>query len=188
MANAVLHPRLTTYLPYRRVDRSPTIAVGVLVIGFAAAIAATLNAVELWVLTAAAIAAVVIIQPRFGLYLSVLVICLDPGIGVLRPVAGVMFEGMRSLIFSPLELLVILTTVAWLVNSPRPRRWPNKYTTMLLVPLAFVLAIAIFRGIDQGGNFRIALWEVRGTLIAIPFVFLASGLITERAHLLALAG
>ena len=185
MSRAAVAPRRPTSRPAGGDSAVFVIALAGLSL-FGAILAVAADSFELLALTAVGPAAIVFIQPRLGLFAVILIICLDPEGPLLGPLADAMFSGLPGILATPLELLVGWTAFAWLLNSGE-RRWPNGYILFVAVGLSLLLCLAVFRGVEQGGDFRIALWEVRAMLVSIPVIFIASGLITDRRHLSQLA-
>lgn len=89
-----------------------------------------------------------------------------------------------SLIFSPLELYLTLTTIVWLLGRLDPRRAPFERGTLLWPVLAFTafVVLGFLHGISTNGDLNIALWEVR-PIVYVPLLYvLATNLCTSRRH------
>lgn len=146
----------------------------------------------LWVLAALGFAAVVLVQPRLGLYAIVVAagleyVAFDPVTSPFRFLfasAG-STASVPSMNATPVELLIAWTTIAWLIRGSAPgvRLWPNRYLLGGSIGLALAMLLALQYGVDNGGDLTIALWEMRGFLVVPPLMLLVSGLITERRHL-----
>ncbi len=134
-------------------------------------------------------AAVILYQPRYGIYLSLFLALL--GDGILIPwypflknfsSAESIFFLNNSLITSPLEIYLGLTLLSWLGRAAVQRKI-KFYTGALFWPVMLFVAFVIFGlgyGLFRGGNLNVALWEAR-PIFYLPVMFvLVSNLITTR--------
>jgi hypothetical protein len=95
-----------------------------------------------------------------------------------------------ALIFSPLELYLVLTFIVWLVGRLDASRAPFERGTLLWPVLAF--AFFVFSGFAYGiatdGNVVVALWEAR-PITYVPLVYvLVTNLCTSRRQYALLLG
>ncbi|MGD2048473.1 MAG: O-antigen ligase family protein [Chloroflexota bacterium] len=136
-------------------------------------------------------AAVIIYKPRYGIYLTLFFALV--GDSTLNP-AYPFFKNFSSqesffylhdaLIFSPLELFLLLTLISWLGRGIMRRKldfyagplfWPVMvFTAFIILGLAY--------GLARGGDINIALWEVRPILYLPIMLILVSNLLTKREH------
>ncbi len=136
-------------------------------------------------------AAAILYQPRYGLYL-ILGFSLA-GDAVMMPwypfnkgfssYESIFFLS-RSLIFSPLEVYIVLTLLSWLVRDTMQRRL-KVYKGVLFWPAIIFLGFVIFGlvyGMLRGGNLNIALWEVRPLFYVVVMLILTGNLVEKRQH------
>jgi|SRR5579859_165768 len=132
-------------------------------------------------------------QPRYGLYLIVFFGL--AGDSVLAPwfpfikdfssVESVLFVN-HSIKFSPLEVYIALTFVAWLVRGALQRNLKLHAGQLGWPALAF-FAFAIFGmayGLGTGGDTTVALWEARPIFYLVAMLILASNLLETREHVI----
>jgi hypothetical protein len=145
-----------------------------------------LGATPLWLLTGLAVAALILVEPRFGLYLLPLILAVDAnGADPLTRSWGRLFSAFPNLYATPVELLILWTSVSWVAHSIRDRRWilPDPIVALVLGILTIILVLGYFRGVMGGGDPVIALWETRGFISLVPIVLLVNGLLREQRHL-----
>jgi hypothetical protein len=138
-------------------------------------------------LAAMFVGALVIYQPRIGLYLTLaLVVLFESGSEDQLMAPGRYFTfglqstvGISGLIISPLEMLLMACLMAWLAKGIMTRQlqfrggrlgWP-----MLLFSIALVFGVV--RGRLGGGDLYIAFWEVRALLYLVGFYVLAANVV-----------
>jgi len=134
----------------------------------------------------------IILQPRYGLYLILFFSLL--GDSFLMPwypfvknfsSSESIFYVQDTLIFSPAEAYLVLVLLSWGLRLWPVRRLPC-HGGALGLPFGMFslsLAVGIGYGIFRGGNLNIALWEVR-PIFYFPLVYLLTvNLITERVHI-----
>jgi O-antigen ligase len=146
-------------------------------------LAVAVNSPELFAFAALGVGAIVLVQPRVGLYMVAFSLGIDPAVGVLQPVGQAVLNPVPGLLFTPLEVLSAWTALAWAVNPSANRRlWPNRHVLVPAIAVGVLVLVALERGLANEGNLTIGLWEVRGMLLVIPLLIATSGLIRERAH------
>ena len=136
-------------------------------------------------------AALIFKEPRYGVYL---IMCFGlMGDNVLAPWFPFIknFSSGESilylndaLIFSPLELYIVLTYVAWLGRMAMRRNWsfyPGELFWTVVVFTGFVI-FGLGYGLGTGGVVNIALWEARPILYLPMMLILVSNLFTKREH------
>ncbi len=134
-------------------------------------------------------------QPRYGLYF--MLFCSLVGDSVLlysypftknlSSVESLLYIS-DALIFSPLELYLLLTVVIWLGKATMQRRLKFQTGPLFWPTLAFMLLQVggLVYGLGTGGSVNVALWESRAIFYLPILLVLVSNLITERAHVMAL--
>ncbi|MEX1254758.1 MAG: O-antigen ligase family protein [Dehalococcoidia bacterium] len=172
--------------------RSGSLAIALLAAGAALACAALVPVPELWVIAALAVGILIVVEPRLGLYLAAVAVGLESvtfgapdspfrylflAIGSSTPLSG--------LAISPVELLVLWTTIAWAVRSAAQGSWrlPNRYLMAGAVCSFVLFLLAVQYGVSRGADLTLALWEVRPMLAVLPLMLITTGLVTERRHL-----
>jgi len=141
------------------------------------------------IIFAAAVA--IFYEPRYGVYLTLFFALVGdntmlpwyPFYKNLSSVESLFFLD-KALIFSPLEIFLVLTTISWLGRAAMQRKldfysgplfWPTMvFTAFVFVGLAY--------GLARGGDANIALWEVRPILYMPLMLVLVSNLVTKREH------
>ncbi len=148
--------------------------------------------VPLSVIAIIAIIAAIAYQPRYGVYL-ILVASLA-GDSLLMPAypflknfssAESLLYLNDSLIFSPLELSLLLILVFWLGKAAMQRQL-KFYTGILFWPallFALFLVFGVVYGLGTGGNTNIALWEVRPIFYMFLMLIFVSNLLEKPEHL-----
>ena len=141
--------------------------------------------------------AVILYQPRYGIYLIVFLSLVGDKVLVPSYPFYLNFSSRESLLYldqrlitSPLEVYLMLTLLSWFVRCAILRKlhfqkgelfWP------MLIFMAFVVFGMVY-GLGRGGNLNIGLWEAR-PIFYLPFMMvLAGNLITERDHVITLMG
>jgi hypothetical protein len=141
--------------------------------------------------------AIIIYQPRYGVYLILFLSLVgDKQLIYWYPFQLNFSSGEsllflhQSLIFSPLEVYLALTLLSWFIHGFILRKlsfnkgdlfWPA------MIFMAFVIFGLVY-GLGRGGNVNVGLWEAR-PIFYLPFMLiLTSNLITERDHILTLMG
>ena len=136
-------------------------------------------------------AAVIIYQPRYGIYLVTFLGL--AGDGTLTPWfpfvknfssrESIFFLG-DSIIINPLEFYIALIFISWFIRAASKRKL-EFFTGPLLPPalifLGFVL-FGLFYGLYTRGNFQVALWEARPMFYLIALLILVSNLLEKREH------
>lgn len=145
-----------------------------------------------WMLFLAGIAAI-LYQPRYGVYLILFLSLLgNKGLIPAYPFQ-LNFSSQESLlfvhnrlIFSPLEVYLVLTLVSWLVRDVilhRLRFYWMELFKPALVFLGFVVFGLVY-GLGRGGNVNVGLWEARPIFYLPLILILVSNLLTKRAHII----
>jgi hypothetical protein len=97
----------------------------------------------------------------------------------------------NSLTISPLELLLILTAVGWLLRLLIDRSSPRLVRGVLWRPMAVFTAFIFFGivvGLGTGGNRYAAIWEFRPFLLLPVLYVVVTNLFTTRRHYAWLGG
>jgi O-antigen ligase len=145
---------------------------------------------------AACVIALVVWRPRYGLYLSLVLLAM------FEPLPREWFSKLGWFIQSdvstttpisffvvtPIELLLALTAVSTLAKLAIARRAPA--TLQLLAPLlvfTVLLVAGIVWGMRSAGSLSVALWETRALFAAILIALLAAQLLRRREHVNCLA-
>jgi len=147
--------------------------------------------VPLGAVVAIGLIAAIAYQPRYGIYLILFASLV--GDSLLLPTypfvknfssAESLLYIHSSLIFSPLELILVLVLVLWLGKAIMQRRL--KFVTGVLFGPALLFTLALIFGVGYGlatgGDLNIALWEVR-PLFYLPFMLIfVSNLLEKTEH------
>jgi hypothetical protein len=147
-----------------------------------------------WLIAALAIALLIAYEPRLGLYLVWSCIGLDSvQYDPLAAPFAKLYQGLPGLLATPIELLLLWTLVATILRWVSTGEWHSNSVNSLLAAgaLSTLLVMAIVLGVNNGGNFTIALWETRAVLLVLPVMLITAALLTERKHvyqLMAVAG
>lgn len=140
-------------------------------------------------------------EPRRGLYLLLtggFLFEVDPrGLNPIPPTARFPFtlnlnnigeiygtQALAPLKFSPAEVIVVLTFLAWIVRSVAIRDFQFRRGAFLGWLLAYIAAVSMgwLHGIATGGDITMAIWEVRAQFLFLAAYLLGANLITERRH------
>jgi hypothetical protein len=149
-----------------------------------------------WLLFLAGIA-FILYQPRYGIYLIIFLSLVgDKGLTYWYPFhlnfssgESLLFLDSR-LIFSPMEVYLVLTLLSWLVRGAILRRL-RFYRGELFWPALVFMAFVVFGlvyGLGRGGDVNIGLWEARAIFYLPVMLVLTSNLITERGQFSTLMG
>ncbi len=136
--------------------------------------------------------AAILYQPRYGIYLILFLSLLgDKGLLPTYPFQlnfssqeSLLFVDSR-LIFSPLELYLVLTLLGWLVRDVILHRL-RFYWMELFWPALIFMGFVVFGlvyGLGRGGNVNVGLWEARSIFYLPLMLILTSQLLTKRAHI-----
>jgi len=144
-----------------------------------------------WLVYAIAMCAI-IYRPRYGVYLMIFLslygdILIAPWYPFNKNFSSreSLFFINKSLIFSPLEVTLVITLLAWLLNG-LIRRKLDFYTGPLFAPVMTFAGFVVFGlvyGLGRRGNVNIALWEARPIFYMFVMVMLTSNLLRKREHL-----
>lgn len=134
----------------------------------------------------------IMIQPRFGIYLTLFFSLVGDKSLIYWYPFHLNFSSPESLlylhyklIFSPMEIFLVLTLLAWLVRGQVLHQLYFR-KTILLWPVVVFLAFVIFgllHGILSGGDMNVGLWEARPIFYLPLMLVLTTNLITERGHI-----
>ncbi|MBX3013823.1 MAG: O-antigen ligase family protein [Caldilineaceae bacterium] len=148
----------------------------------------TLTPVPLRLVVAIGMLVATAYAPRYGIYLilfSTLVgdSLLLPAYPFVKNFSSIesLFYINGALIFSPLELSLVLVLVIWLGRGAMQRRL-NFVTGVLFWPMIFftlMLVYGVVYGLGTGGNMNIALWEVRPIFYLILMMVFVSNLLEK---------
>lgn len=153
-------------------------------------------AVVAWLLFFVGIA-LILYQPRYGVYLILFLSLVgDKSLTYWYPfhLNFSSFESLlyldQRLIFSPMEVYLVLTLLAWLVQDAILGRlhfyWGELFWPAMIF-MAFV-AFGLVYGLARGGDVNVGLWEARAIFYLPIMLILASNLLTERDHITSLIG
>jgi uncharacterized membrane protein (DUF485 family) len=144
-----------------------------------------------------AVPVMIFMQPRIGLYIlmagSILFDSSVTDLTIFQPTRFIpFFDGISTwgrlyggarlpLPLSPVEILIILTTVAWIVRGVAARNFKFIGGAFLPWMLAYMVMVAnaLVYGFTSGGNTTMGLWEVRSQAYMFAGYILAANLITE---------
>ncbi len=136
-------------------------------------------------------AAAIVYQPRWGIYLILFFALvgdplLDPGYPFIKNFSSqeLIFFLSDLLIFSPMEIYLVLTFGSWLIRS-NFRKDLKFYKGSLTIPAAIFIifiTIGLVYGIAKNSNLTIALWEVRPIYHMFAMIILSSSLFTRKEH------
>lgn len=98
--------------------------------------------------------------------------------------------GLSGMIVSPLEILLLVSLLVWLVQGIVGAGLDFRGGTLGRLALIFGLALAagMLRGRASGGDMYIGFWELRPLLYILACYVLASNLVRTRAHVRLLIG
>jgi hypothetical protein len=149
-----------------------------------------------WYAWGVAVLLLALYQPRWGLYLLVVGTML---IEQDNPVGGLplfnaqipFFWDSKSftsvpLAVSPAEVLLVAVLIGWFVHGlRRGRDWRLRANPLLVPALGFgaVLVLGAAHGVLTHGDFKVALWEIRGPTYTVALVLLVPALVRHREHL-----
>jgi hypothetical protein len=161
----------------------------------AAALAVRTGVLSVAILFATLALVVMAIRPRWGLLLVFgLALLFEPGNADPAMVIGRYLEagissslGIQQLIFSPLEIALLLTFCSWLLQGIATRRLHLRGGSLGAPVILFTAALlfGFANGIVNGGDLNIALWESRYLVYAIMAYVLVINTVRTRAQLLA---
>ena len=144
----------------------------------------------------ACIALAILIRPVYGVYLTVFFSVLGDGATMYNYPFNFNFSSTRSMLylsdaltFSPLEICLLLTVVGWFLQRASARDW-RLAGAPLLRPMLFFGVMVVFGfawGMANGGDFTVAMWELRPLVYMVAMFVLASNLFTRAAQYVRLA-
>ena len=90
----------------------------------------------------------------------------------------------RAVNFSPLESYIVITFISWIGRMAMERRFRVRAGLLFwpAISFAFFITIGFGYGITHGGDFKMALWEVRALYYLPLILILTSNLIETRVH------
>ena len=149
-----------------------------------------------WLLLVVGIVAI-LYQPRYGVYLVVFFSLVgDKGLLPTYPFQ-LNFSSQESLlfvhnrlIFSPLELYLLLTLGSWMARDIILHRFRFNRVELFWPTLVFMgfVVFGLIYGLARGGNVNVGLWEARSIFYLPLMLILVSNLLTKRAHITNLMG
>ena len=95
-----------------------------------------------------------------------------------------------KLTFSPIEVCLALTALSWFAHIAGARSWHLLGRPLLWPLLIFAgcIGFGVLWGVGlQGGDLKIAIWELRPLLYLVAIYILASNLFTRTAHYVTMA-
>ena len=116
----------------------------------------------------------IMFAPRVGLYAAIALVGIDPAsYDPITAQLGFFFAPIDGVSLTPLELLVVLTASSAFIHSAAVGRLtlPDPAVSASSLVLAAFLIIGVQHGMSRGGDFTIAVWEVRSLLLLIPVSF-----------------
>lgn len=130
-------------------------------------------------------------RPRFGLYVCAFFSLLGdaallpwyPFVKNLSSAESILYMG-SAIIFSPLELFLVLTAVGWIGRGIIRRKF-EFFTGVLFGPVILFtvsICLGLLYGLGTGGDVNIALWESRPIFYLFLVMILTSNLIETREH------
>jgi O-Antigen ligase len=133
-------------------------------------------------------------RPRVGLYTAFGLVLMFEGGGdddkLMLPGAYINGDlstsiGLTGVIFSPLEVLLIMSFLLWLGRGIANRRLDFEGGRLQVQVYLFTAALLVgmVRGLAAGGPFNVALWESRFLFYAVICYVLATNTIRTRRHL-----
>ncbi len=130
--------------------------------------------------------------PRSGLLITFALVLLfeqaspDPLMGFGRYLYGGFSStfGISEAIVSPLEILILFTAASWLLHGVARRRLDFRSGHLGGVMVVFLLTLlaGLGRGLLEGGNLNVALWELRFLFYAVLCYFLATNIVRTSRH------
>ncbi len=93
-------------------------------------------------------------------------------------------NGLNPLVFSPAEVIMLLTALAWVIRGVSTRSFSLKRGVFFPAIAAYMLCVVygFIHGISAGGDRTMALYEVRAHAHFLLVYLLAANLITDRKH------
>lgn len=137
-------------------------------------------------------AAAIIYQPRYGVYLTLLLalpgdailLYWYPFVKNLSSAESILYLH-NAAIFSPAEIYIALTFLSW-IGRGIMRREIYLYRGPLFIPVIIFtgfISFGLLNGVLTGGNLSIALWQVRPLFYLVAMLVLVSNLLTSRRHI-----
>ncbi len=187
---------MTTYAPTRAHLSFGRLATYLMVVGVSLiAVAALLlfHELALMAVLVLTLVALTVWRPRYGIYaVLLLTLPLDPdpqspvlgGLGAAMQTAISASTSMQMLVFSPIELLLVVATLVVVVGGLLNRR-PLRAAQLQLPLLLFLVLLvgSIVWGLATGGLFNIALQETRGMASAVIVALLVPQVMPRRGQM-----
>ncbi len=130
--------------------------------------------------------------PRVGLLVALALVLLfepssvDPFMAFGRYLYGGFSStlGISEAIVSPLEILIVLSIGSWLLQGVARQRLDFRSGRLGRAMLVFVIALVggIARGLLEGGDVNLALWECRFVFYAVGCYYLAANTVRTTRH------
>ncbi len=138
-------------------------------------------------------AAAIVYRPRWGIYLVIFFALvgdpvLDPSYPFIKNLSSAesIFFIRDSLIFSPMEIYLVLIFLSWIIGGLLKKDL-KFYKGSLMIPATvfiFFITTGLAYGLYKGSDSTIALWEVRPMYHLFALILLTSNLFTRREHFL----
>ena len=136
--------------------------------------------------------ALIVYQPRWGLYFILFCSLVGDAVLIYRypftknlSSAESLLYVHDALIFSPLELYLVLTLVVWIGKGAMQRKLALQMTPLFWAVIAFTacVMIGLIWGLSTGGNVNVALWEARAIFYIPLTLILTQNLIADRGQI-----
>lgn len=147
--------------------------------------------IPLWAVVTIGAVATIAYEPRYGVYIILLASLagdslLMPAYPFVKNFSSTesIFYIDSSLIFSPLELGLVLVLLLWLGKALMRRQFTFVTGVLFWPALLFTLALVfgLIYGLGTGGDLNIALWEVRPIFYLILMLVFVSNLLEKPEH------
>lgn len=161
--------------------------IALLVASLTAAVPAfSIPAPELWPLAAMGIAGIVYLEPRAGLYLLCVIIGIDTApLDPLTSPFSKLFASMPVVNLTPFEALAVWTALSAYIRGSLagPVTIPPAFLLGSTGVFIAVILLGVLKGVTNGGDLTIALWEVRALVSVVPIMLATSILVRDRSDL-----
>ena len=93
--------------------------------------------------------------------------------------------GIGALVFNPIEALLGLMVLIWLLRAATSRQWRLRSIPGIVPTVLFLAVLAgyVVFGLARGGQFTVALWEVRALFYLLGVFFIATQVLYTRRHI-----
>jgi O-Antigen ligase len=167
-------------------DRQVAVAVLLAATLVAAGPALLLPGRSMWTLVGLGAASVVLLEPRVGLYLLLAAVGIDTA--PLDPLTSPLVEIFRPLPtveLTPIEMLALLTAVSAAAKGclANDSAFPPAFLVSATGVFILLVLFGVWQGLSRGGDFNVAILEVRALAITVPIMFASSQLVRDRRDL-----